>query len=111
MQSIKVMKLTSGDTIVANVRPHKREEYVIIEDPVQFTMSYDNNISRLIASSWLQTDETRFEIEKNNIVATAKPNNLLLEYYTQSLEDMNNIEDYEESLEEMFLDIDDATIH
>lgn len=105
------MKLTSGDTIVANVRPHNKEEYLVIEDPVQFTISHDNNVTRLIASSWLQTDETYFEIEKNNIVAAAKPNNVLLEYYNQSLEDMQNIEDDDESFEEIFLDVDDVTIH
>ena len=110
MQQIKVLKLTSGDTIVANVLPHNKEGFVVIEDPVQFTLSPLNNINRLIATPWLQTDETRFEIEKVNIVASAKPNNLLLEYYTQSLEEIQQLDEFEESVEEMFLDYGD-TIH
>lgn len=111
MQTIKVMKLTSGDTIVANVRPHKKEEYIIIEDPVQFIMSYSDNIGRLVASSWLQTEETIFEIEKSNVVASANPNSMLLEYYSHSLEEIQQQNDYDESLEELLIEYGSETIH
>ena len=97
LTGIRVIKLTSGDTIVAKLTKFDdRRPFVQIDDPVQFTMMYQGNGNgSLVAQQWLETDETSFSIHKMQIVADAEPNDMLKDYYFSSLEEIN--QDYEEN--------------
>ena len=109
-QSIKVMKLTSGDTIVAKLTKFEdRKPFVQIDDPVQFTMMYKGNgEGTLVAQQWLETNETSFSVHKMQIVAEAEPNDMLKDYYYSSLEDINSEYEIEEDL---YVDWDNIQIH
>ena len=97
LTGIRVIKLTSGDTIVAKLTKFDdRTPFVQIDDPVQFTMMYQGNGNgSLVAQQWLETDETSFSIHKMQIVADAEPNDMLKDYYFSSLEEIN--QEYEEN--------------
>ena len=95
-QGLKVLKLTSGDTIVGECSTKRQSSVVKVDYPVQFTMMYQGNGNgSLVAQQWLETDETSFSIHKMQIVADAEPNDMLKDYYFSSLEEIN--QDYEEN--------------
>lgn len=100
LTGIRVIKLTSGDTIVAKLTKfNDQRPFVQVDDPVQFTMMYrGNGEGSLVAQQWLETDETSFSIHKMQIVADATPNDMLKDYYFSSLEEIN------QNYEENFLD-------
>lgn len=113
-QGLKVLKLTSGDTIVGECSTKRASTIVQVNHPVQFNMMYrGNGEGTLVAQQWLETDEKSFSIHKMQIVAVAEPNEMLKEYYKNSLEDLSQIYEEEfESLDEL-IDFDEAkqTIH
>lgn len=100
LTGIRVIKLTSGDTIVAKLTKfNDQRPFVQVDDPVQFTMMYQGGSQgSLVAQQWLETDETSFSIHKMQIVADAEPNDMLKDYYFSSLEEIN------QNYEENFLD-------
>lgn len=105
LTGIRVIKLTSGDTIVAKLTK-TNDTYVQIDDPVQFTMMYrGNGEGSLVAQQWLETDETSFSIHKMQIVADATPNDMLKDYYFSSLEEIY------QDLEDNFLIDFDGVLH
>lgn len=113
-QGLKVLKLTSGDTIVGECSTKRASSVVQVDHPVQFTMMYRGNGSgTLVAQQWLETDEKSFSIHKMQIVAVAEPNDMLKEYYLNSLEDLSQIyeEDFEEMEDLINFEIDKQTIH
>jgi hypothetical protein len=89
-EGVKVIKLTSGDTLVASIVLLQHEgPFVIIKDPIQFNMQQTGpNSGTMLASKWLETDETQFKVSRFHIVATADPNEMLKEYYYSSLDDL-----------------------
>lgn len=103
LTGIRVIKLTSGDTIVAKLTKFTEQgPYVQIDDPVQFTMMYrGGGEGSLVAQQWLETDETSFSIHKMQIVAEAEPNDMLKDYYFSSLEEIN-----QDPEEDFLLDFD-----
>ena len=108
-QGIKVLKLTSGDTIVGDCSAKKSSSMIQIDNPVQFTMMYrGTGEGTLVAQQWLETDEKSFTIHKMQIVAEAEPNDMLKDYYYSSLEDINS--EYETE-EDLLVDWDNIQIH
>ena len=113
-QGLKVLKLTSGDTIVGDCSAKKSSSMIQIDNPVQFTMMYrGTGEGTLVAQQWLETDEKSFTIHKMQIVAVAEPNAMLKDYYKNSLEDLSELyedkyDDYQDLVE---FDIDKQTIH
>lgn len=114
-QGLKVLKLTSGDTIVGDCSTKKSSSIVQVNDPVQFTMMYrGGGGGTLVAQQWLETDEKSFSIHKMQIVAVAEPNDMLKAYYKDSLKDLSVIyeEDYSEIEDLINFDIpQNKTIH
>lgn len=112
---IKVMKLTSGDTIVAHCETRKSSSFVKITDPVQFTMIYNGGgAGTMVAQQWLETDDKEFTIHKMQLVAVAEPNAVLKEYYKDSLKDINELpldQELDEIEEYINFDTIKQTIH
>ena len=111
------MKLTSGETIVGKIFIKKETPFLRVEDPVQFTMMWNGaHKGTLVASKWVESDETSFNIPMHQIIATASPNEMLRDYYSNAAEDIKNTEflDEEENLEElaeMWLESKDRILH
>ena len=95
--NLKVLKLTSGETIVGKIYIKKDTPFIKVEDPVQFTMMWGGRQSgTLVASKWVESDETAFNIAMHNIIATANPNEMLRDYYANASDDIKNSEFMEE---------------
>ena len=115
--NLKVLKLTSGETIVGKIYFNKETPFLKVEDPVQFTMMWSGSQRcTLVASKWVETDETSFNIPMHTIVATASPNDMLRDYYCNASEDIKNTEFLEdednlEDLAELWLESKNRTIH
>ncbi len=108
-QGIKVLKLTSGDTIVGDCSAKKSSSMIQIDSQMSVVMMYQGGgQGSLVAQQWLETDETSFSIHKMQIVAEAEPNDMLKEYYYSSLEDINS--EYETE-EDLLVDWDNIQIH
>ena len=113
-QGLKVLKLTSGDTIVGKCSTKKSSPSVQINEPVQFQMMYrGGSEGTLVAQQWLETDEKIFHVHKMQIVAVAEPNEMLREYYENSLKDLSVMyeEDFDDIEELIDLNVDKLTIH
>ena len=89
-EGIKVIKLSSGDTVVAKLTSLQNQgPYVQLDDPVQFTMMYrGGGEGSLVAQQWLETDETSFKVSRHHLIAVAEPNDMLKDYYYSSLEEI-----------------------
>ena len=116
--NLRVIKLTSGETIVGKIYLNDKRPFLKVENPVQFTMMF-NGRSRgsLVASKWVETEETVFNISMHNVIATALPNEMLRDYYHGAYEDIQN-ESYDEheqdsmeELAELWLESTKETIH
>ena len=110
-EGIKVIKLTSGDTIVAKLtKLINQGPFVQLDDPIQFTMMYKGGgEGSLVAQQWLETDETSFKVARAQLVAVAEPNDMLKEYYFSSLEDIYS--DIDEEDEDLFTNFDGGLLH
>ena len=110
-EGIKVIKLTSGDTVVAKLTKLSNQgPYVQLDDPVQFTMMYrGGGEGSLVAQQWLETDETSFKVPRHHLVAVADPNDMLKEYYYSSLEEITA--EPEDDIVSALINYDGETFH
>lgn len=98
MEDIKVLKLVSGETIVALTTAG--DSFIQVKEPIQFTVVSRGGYGSMVASEWLQTEQSSFKLRKDHIVAMAQPTELLLEYYFNTINAMNEPEQPEEPEDE-----------
>lgn len=98
MEDVRVLKLVSGETIVASTKP--TETFVKVVDPIQFTVVSRGGYGTMMASEWLQTNQNSFKIKRDHIVAMAYPTEMMLDYYFNSVNEIANQENEEETSEE-----------
>jgi len=104
MDDIKVLKLVSGETIVALTT--RGESFIKVENPIEFTVVTRDGYGSMVASQWLQTDQKSFKLRGDHIVAMAQPTEMLLEYYFNTINELNEPEESEEeSIELMAVDL------
>lgn len=110
-EGIKVIKLSSGDTVVADLTFLQNEgPFVRLDNPVQFTMMYGGRSDgTLVAQQWLETEETSFKIPRHHLVAVAEPNEMLKDYYYSSLEEITA--ESEEDILSALINFDGTTYH
>lgn len=94
MNDIRVIKLVSGETIVAKTA--FTPSFIQILEPIQFTVVSNEGRGRLVASEWMMSEQTTFKLRKDHIVAMAEPTEMLLEYYQNSVHHLNSDDDEDE---------------
>lgn len=94
MEDIKVLKLVSGETIVALTT--RGDSFVKVENPIEFRVVSRGGYGSMVASEWLQTEQTSFKLRGDHIVAMAQPTEMLLEYYFNTINQLNEPEETEE---------------
>ena len=119
-ENLRVMKLVSGDTIVASLdMKNSSIDSVRIHNPIQFTMMYSGESEgTMVAQSWLETDETMFNLNVDHIVAAALPAQTLKDYYIKNLKSIQemiqenvSVEDYIEEIDHRFTKLDKNKLH
>lgn len=120
-ENLRVMKLVSGDTIVASLDiKNSTMDLVKIHNPVQFTMMYSGESQgTMVAQSWLETDETTFSLNLDHIIAAALPAQTLKDYYISNLKsiqaetysEQSPIDEYLDELDNKFTKVDKNKLH
>lgn len=100
MHELAIIKLITGETLICNMRYIKDENYVMIKDPLQFSLNASQTGSSLIASKWIETDQTEFKIKTWHIVAAATPSLYIEEIYLESIADLNEQQEVDENQSE-----------
>jgi len=103
-----VLKLVSGETIIADVKQSETPDCVEINSPMIMRTGVTAS-SKLVVSlmPWMETDETVFTLKENHIISKAIPTKNIKDYYNHYknqdviIESIDNDgEDEDEYLEE-----------
>lgn len=112
MNNIKVLKLVSGETIVADIESN--DTSIIISKPIQFTLvPKGSGAGTLMASEWIQTEEEVFTLRCDHVVAIASPTESLRGFYLKSVNEFVSDKTQQKILENLIqeLDIKSTMIH
>jgi len=101
MHELAIIKLISGETLICKMSLTKDKNYVLIANPLQLALNKNQSSSTVVASKWLETDQTEFKVKTWHIVAAAEPSLYIKEIYVESMEELNNHEqDYNDDIAE-----------
>jgi hypothetical protein len=83
-----ILKLVSGETIIADVSSSTKQDYLTVKDPLIVRSGVDDD-SRLVMSmyKWIESAQTTFSIEKSHVILRAAPSEYLIDYYNEAKED------------------------
>ena len=119
-KQIKIIRLQSGEDIIATFSENKRTKKVTLENPMHIIFKRLNSKSGpvMYMVPWLPVemlDEDKACFDSSNVLVTLKPKKDMSEYYqdlvVKSLEDLKDIEDdmFETEWEE--IETDDSSQH
>ena len=108
-----VLKLTSGETIIADV-VSKGSADVIVSNPM-LVRNGINEENKLVVTllKWIETEQPSVTIGQQHVITTAHPSRFLLSYYNEVL-DFELQEDQDESLYEDYTvtsEMSNTTLH
>lgn len=97
---IRLLKLITGETIIADVELDKLKKNATLKQPLIFSIlnKSDGSVS-MMATKWVESMFTTHKIKTYHIVANVQPSESMYQLYTESLEDLEN-ESYDYSSEE-----------
>ena len=103
--TISIIKLSSGETVLAEVLSYADETYDLeVCNPLQLTMTEDLDTRKMqmFTSAWIPLfgDETIIEIRFAHIIAISEATEDMVDYYMGSLEEMRIKEGTREELSE-----------
>ena len=92
-----ILKLVSGETIIADVTNSIKENHINVTDPLIVRTGMDED-NRLVMSmyKWIDTAQTNFTIDDDHIILRAAPSEYLIEYYNEAKEDADLYNDDED---------------
>ena len=118
--TISIIKLSSGETVLADVLSYADDTYDLeVLNPLQLQMTEDvrSRKMQMFVSSWIPLfgDETVIDIMFNHIIAVAEAPEEMVNYYLDSLEEMRIKEDTREEVQgrvmQEILKIANTSIH
>jgi hypothetical protein len=102
MQEIKIVRLNTGEDVVAIIQQDATG--VNLTDPMSIDFQTRGQNSAVVMGHWLPTqliDANEVFIKTENIMCIMKPNKDFLDYYTNSLNKLKRLKDMENSVENM----------
>ena len=92
-----ILKLVSGETIIADVNTSTKENHINVTDPLVLRTGIDDD-NRMVMSmyKWMETAQTTFTIEKSHVILRAAPSEPIIDYYNEVLEDGSDYYDDED---------------
>lgn len=100
MQEIKIVRLNTGEDVVAIV--HQETEGVNLAEPMVIEFMSRGQNTSMVMSHWLPiqlTDDNEVFVKASSIVCMMKPNEEFLEYYIKSMKKLKQLKDVENSVE------------
>ena len=103
--AISIIKLSSGETVIADVLSYDDETYDLeVNNPLQLTMTEDlqSHKMQMFTSSWIPLfgEDTVVEIIFGHIITVAVATEDMIDYYYSSLEEMRIKEGRKQELTE-----------
>jgi len=90
---IKIVKLVTGEDLIANVIESHTLNSCSLQDPMSFYLDYRNNNS-LIMQHYLPVQlikENEMNIKSDKILSILEADNEFIEYYTNTVERLNRL--------------------
>lgn len=97
MDNLKIIKLVSGDTIMGPVEVLDTMFKVV--RPIQLNIVKNGPYGSVLTSEWFMSEKEEFKIRKDHIVAAAPANEMMIECYQSSVEQLYNHEEMQPSNE------------
>lgn len=89
---LRIMKLISGETIVAVLEDVTENDYIVV-NPMQMEMTVNSyNQPAMIAQEWVVSQTNIFKISKSHVIVSSVPSEMMQGYYASSLMKLNNSE-------------------
>lgn len=87
---IKIIKLVTGETLIANIEYDKMKKNATLKDPLVFSIvpKTSGKLS-MTASRWIESSSTQHKIKTYHIVIAAEPTELMEQMYIDSVQEMN----------------------
>lgn len=98
---IKILRLKNGDDIIGEI---VEENNVTIIEPMVIYIDYQSKLPKLAMEHWLPVQliaENMITIPASEILGVMEPNDNLLEYYQNTIDQMNSVLRTKEIVDEM----------
>lgn len=93
---IKILKLITGETIMADIEYDKLKKNATLNYPLIFHVQYKPTGSvSMVATRWVESNVVSHKIKTHHIVVAADPTEIMEELYMDSIEDLENYDNYE----------------
>ena len=88
---IRLLKLITGETVMADVELDKFKKNAILKQPLIFSIlnRSDGSVS-MMATKWVESMFTTHRIKTYHIVANVMPSESMHQLYNESIEDLEN---------------------
>jgi len=86
---IKVLKLITGETVMADVAYDKLKKHATLKHPLIFNIQYkQSGTVSMVATKWIESKKTSHKIKTYHIIAAVEPTDMMEELYLDSVEEM-----------------------
>lgn len=88
---IRLLKLITGETVMADVELDKLKKYATLKQPLIFSIlnKTDGSVS-MVATKWVESMFTTHKIKTYHIVANVAPSESMHQLYVESVEDLES---------------------
>jgi hypothetical protein len=96
LTEVKIIKLTSGETVISYIGDTTHAKYTTIIHPLVFSTMYkpSGDISMVI-TKWLESATYTHTIQNHHIITSATPSEIVKQMYISSVQDIINSNDGE----------------
>ena len=96
-----ILKLVSGETIIADVTTSSKENHINVTNPLTLRTGIDDD-NRMVMSmyNWVETAQTTFVVDESHVIVRVSPTPSVIDYYNEVLDsekDFFEDEEFEET--------------
>jgi len=103
MNTIKIVRLKSGEDIIGNVTANGIQ-YYDIDEPMAFEVDYRGNHSGLVMRHWLPVQllkKNQIQLNAHDVLCVLEPDDEFSEYYLSTVEKVNRLLEAKASVKDM----------
>ena len=88
-QDIKVLKLITGETVIADIKYDNQKKHVTLNYPLLFNLEYkQSGAVSMVATKWMESPLTSHKIKTYHVVVTTTPTKTMHQLYIESVQEM-----------------------
>ena len=103
MNTIKIVRLKSGEDIIGNVTANGIQ-YYDIDEPMSFEVDYRGNHSGLVMRHWLPVQllkKNQIQLNAHDVLCVLEPDDEFSEYYLNTVEKVKRLLDAKATVKNM----------